>query len=214
MDRMDREEFQRAFEAVYWPGDGQDRKARLQLGAHAYAKYLIASELRPCSVVEIGVRAGYSGWALCLGAGTTPSYYGIDSLGGLHGGTTDKRAWAHAKGIVSLVAHGVTMLQASSHDVKALGPADLYHVDGDHSVEGALADVELCWAARSDRSTILVDDYDWEPMVRDAVVKFLQKTDCRWTYRPSLRGELLIASSSGAELGLAAPTEWRGGGPR
>lgn len=44
---MDRIEFQRLFESKYWPGDSQDRKTKLQLGGHAYAKYLIARRLRP-----------------------------------------------------------------------------------------------------------------------------------------------------------------------
>lgn len=211
---MDRIEFQRLFESKYWPGDSQDRKTKLQLGGHAYAKYLIARRLRPRSVVEIGVRTGYSGWALCLGADTAPSYVGIDSLEGLHGGTRDRSAWAHAESIIREVASPVRMVAASSHSLARLDQADLYHVDGDHSTAGALADIRLCSASSGEQSVVLVDDFDFEPMVAEAVEQFLQSSTCRWAYSPSLRGELLIASGSGAELGTAAPTEWHGGGPR
>lgn len=161
--------------------------------------YAIAAELAPRSIVEIGVRAGYSAFAMLCAcpharaglkdlACRVTYYLGIEAdwdeargentHGGRHG------AWRHAERL--LAPFDAQILLAASHNIRRLPAADLIYVDGDHSLTGCAADLDL--AGESMPRCILVDDYDNIPEVRTACDAFAAARAASWTARPIPNG--------------------------
>lgn len=151
-------------------------------------KYNVAALLRPRSIMEIGVRAGYSAAAF-LSACPEASYLGIDNDSGDYG------AWQGApmRAAAMLKRHWpqAEVIDLDSQQLHQLPAADLVHVDGCHSYAGCLYDLRLAGKAAR---YILVDDVDHHPRsVGRAVQDFLAETGFRSVYLPSVRGDVLIA---------------------
>ena len=129
----------------------------------------LARELRPKRICEIGVRAGYSAYAI-LSANPSATMLGIEvdrdeRVQDTHGGR--KGLYQHAESI--LASFNYQLLLANSHLLARLPRCDLVYVDGDHSFAGCLADLRL---AEHSTDRILVDDYDSIPSVREACQRF------------------------------------------
>ena len=129
----------------------------------------LARELRPKRVCEIGVRAGYSAYAI-LSARPDARMLGVEidrdeRFYNTHGGR--KGLCQHAETI--LAPFDFELLLANSHLVARLPRCDLVYVDGDHSLAGCLADLRL---AEKSSDRILVDDYDSIATVREACQRF------------------------------------------
>jgi ADP-heptose:LPS heptosyltransferase len=125
----------------------------------------LARELRPRRVCEIGVRAGYSAFAI-LSANPAAFMLGIEAdldeaTQNTHWGR--QGLYRHAEKI--LAPFDYQLLIADSHALARLPRCDLIYIDGDHTFDGCLADLRL---AERSSETILVDDYDSIPSVRQA----------------------------------------------
>jgi hypothetical protein len=166
----------------------------VQLQEYYAMKWAIARTLKARSVLEFGVRAGYSAAAF-LDAGVR-RYLGIDLNTGTDGGVT---GWVyHTMGTLPGAFPGreVTIwADRSSHDLEVLAacnqhsPFDLVHVDGDHSYDGAIQDMyAACLLGRH----VLVDDCERFGTVKRAVQDFIEATGYSVEYFPSLTGEALI----------------------
>ena len=71
--------------------------------------------------------------------------------------------------------------------------ADFYHIDGDHTTNGVIHDLDICYAAANPGATLLIDDYDHIPAVRRGVDKWLKLHDkLEHKYVKSFRGEIVI----------------------
>lgn len=154
------------------------------------SKYAIAQLLRPASILEFGVRAGYSAFAF-LSACPQARYVGIDNNSDTHGGFSG--AIEHAKSI--LTGFDVTILEQSSSDYlqSILAGGDnhlpeqsgrwpefeLVHVDGDHSMQGCLEDLHAAVHFRP--RAILVDDYFGIPEVHEACDRFATEQFTKFT---------------------------------
>jgi hypothetical protein len=152
-------------------------------------KYQIAALLQPRTLLEIGVRAGYSAAAF-LSAVPDCTYLGLDADKAVHGG------WPGApeKARATLKCHfngRADVVFVDTQQVVSLPPisVDLVHVDGDHSYGGCLHDLQLAAGAAR---WILVDDLEWLPPVRAAVTAFLDQTRHRAIELPTGRGDMLI----------------------
>jgi len=181
-----------ALKARWLPDDPDGPPERFE--SYYAIKYEVARQLHQAgrldSIVEIGVRAGYSAFAL-LSANPEARYYGID---------WDQAGWGGVRGYLDRARKtlagfpNVTLARANSQELEELPETyDLAHVDGDHSWDGAFHDLELC--ARHSFA-VLVDDYDLALSVRGATDHFLVRHAHSHTFRYQgdgmLRGQMLI----------------------
>lgn len=136
---------------------------------HQYAQmFSVAQKLQPKTILEIGVRAGYSAFTM-LSAVPGAMYYGWDADRGDYGGSTGYLDFAEQ---VLKPFPRVCLEQIDSQAERTIPPVDLAHIDGDHSYEGCYHDLELC---ATGARHILVDDYEYIRPVQAATDHWLVK---------------------------------------
>jgi len=157
-------------------------------------KARIAALLQPRSIVEIGVRAGYTAAAF-LAASPGASYLGFDMDSSLHGGWLGSCKWAEQMLTEKFPASQVEVRICNTQLVDSLptGPVDVAIVDGDHTHGGCLHDLNL--AAKCNPRWILVDDVTFDAGVCRAAKDFFGGG---WQYVlfPTVRGDLLCQRSN------------------
>ena len=127
------------------------------------------------SIMEIGVRAGYSAFVFARAAPGV-RYLGIDN--GLCDAEARRDYLAHARNLLD--GHDARWWYVDTGSLRSLpmGPDgdywSLVHVDGHHSYEGCLHDLQ-CASAVAKR--ILVDDYDVGEGIRRACADFMAKVE-------------------------------------
>lgn len=187
---------------------------------HYRGKHDLALALRPASILEIGVRYGYSAHAF-LSAVPGASYVGIDSNDPAHNAMGEPTlGWALAMLNAVLDRTGTTDGQEGPPDVtlhvvntrekdlrrlfeivdkgsifRKPGPPayaqfDLVHIDADHSYHGALDDMTKAWDVCG--RAMLVDDYAACASVHDAVDAFVRQAGATMLASPSKLGEALV----------------------
>lgn len=130
------------------------------------ALWRIAQQYKPRTVIEIGVRCGYS--ALTFGMANPPDVHILGIEGDIDEVT--RGCWLEAERKLRGEYIDIRVIVANSHDIRRLPQADLVYVDGDHSVDGCHADLLL---ACQSTSRILVDDYFVENPIATAVWRFV-----------------------------------------
>lgn len=133
--------------------------------------FSIAWVLRPRSYLEIGTRFGYSMIAVSRGAPSLERIVSCDlqSYDNPLGLPSQQIAeqnlrGAGYKGDALFIADDSRRLQSHLSEETF----DLIHVDGDHSFEGALSDIRMCFELLRPGGTMLIDDVD-QPEVWSAV---------------------------------------------
>lgn len=153
-------------------------------------KYDIAYKLQPISILEIGVRAGYSALAFLM-ACPQAEYRGLDAYNGDWGGVDGSRE--HAAKILN--RYRVWLQTVDTQTITDPIPGyEFWHIDGDHSFRGTLRDLRL--AGDSGARWILLDDYDFISDVQLAGNAFAHQNKGRYTSEPvtdgGYRGNLLL----------------------
>lgn len=148
----------------------------------------LARVLRPKRVAEIGVRFGYSLYALQSGSLKNLAIYGFDNESYI----PDCLSWARLH--LKPLAWSCELVKCDTQKLNALSllGIDIFHVDGDHTAEGADHDMKLAWPTLADNGVLLVDDVDSIPPVRAAVVDFCDQHHTEFLYLPSTRGLAVI----------------------
>ena len=152
-------------------------------------KAAIAAVLQPKSILEIGVRYGYSAAAFLHGS-PNASYLGIDSDSDSYGGRSNAIAWAR-----KILAGKPAEFLVANSQMMARFPGsvyDLIHVDGQQDGDGTYHDLEL--AVQQGRY-VLVDGYFWTATNFACINEFLMRhKDVIEFYSvvPGYAGELLI----------------------
>lgn len=187
------------------PGDPFASEPRNTLAAirRGYAfKYhaaalIQAQQERPLSILEIGVRAGYSAAAF-LAASPAAVYVGLDADNAEHGGERGYSDWARLMLCEKFPDASIDIRRCDTRrDPWPVPPGrgeasrrfDLVHVDGDHSETGCLDDLTR---AMHLARWILVDDLDHLPDVLRATAQFLFHQRCEFIRCATFRGDCLI----------------------
>jgi hypothetical protein len=165
-------------------------------------KAKIAAFVAPQHVVELGVRAGYSAWAIMTACHAT--YIGYDAYNGQHGGGTMRdrfKEWAEY--ILSSLSIQHTIIVQNTQHMKDLPSAEFYHIDADHTKSGVIHDIDLCFSAAPVGACILIDDYDFIPDVRSGIDLWRSThTNSFAAYVHTYRGDIIIIK------GKTTPPSW------
>jgi SAM-dependent methyltransferase len=151
-------------------------------------KWAIARVLQPRSILEIGVRFGYSA-ATFLNACPGATYLGIDNDSETYGGHKGAIQWARQ--ITS--GADVEYLIADSQQLAEFpgGMYDLIHIDGQQDGVGSINDLRK---ALGRAKYILVDGFFW---TRE---NFLHVSEFLWRYRDVLESIVVIPGYAGELL--------------
>lgn len=155
-------------------------------------KYAIAMLVRPKSILEVGVRFGYSARAF-LSAGDSNIYVGLDidePSWGPYSGVP--REWAQEQLRVAFPAVNIVTYKTNTQtdaDAFVFGGTkfELVHIDADHSYQGALNDMQRFWPFTE--RVMVVDDF---VEVQDAVKTFMAMQPGIMLSVTSLRSSALI----------------------
>ena len=162
-------------------------------------KYKLCEQFQPDVIAEIGVRAGYSAWTF-LQARPEAQYTGFDANNGTHGGQGGEQGqykqWAES----ILKDYNATLVDIDTQKTDTLNikDVDMFHVDGDHTVEGVMHDLDIVFPCVKVGGVIIVDDIKNIPDVKKGcelwIEKMAGKVDTK--YVESLRGELIITKTA------------------
>jgi 2-polyprenyl-3-methyl-5-hydroxy-6-metoxy-1,4-benzoquinol methylase len=152
-------------------------------------KYAICKVINPQSILEVGVRYGYSAITF-LNASPDASYLGIDNDTNSFGGTKGAIEWA--KKITA--EYKTNFLIADTQEMTKFPGEfyDLIHIDGQQDGDGTFHDLEL---ALHKGQWILLDGYFWSRENMLSATYFLEKYKQFIEYAiiiPSYAGDLLI----------------------
>lgn len=152
-------------------------------------KWAIAAVLQPQTILEIGVRYGYSARAF-LEAVPGAKFVGIDLDSDRFGGVRGAVDWARE----NLRDYDCELIVADSQSMDRLPGEryDLIHVDGQQDGDGSFRDLEL---ALLQGRYVLVDGYHWTQTNYLAVNDFLLQNRDRLDWYaaiPGYAGELLL----------------------
>jgi hypothetical protein len=157
-------------------------------------KHSICNALKPSSILEIGVRYGYSAHAF-LFTNISARYMGVDlddaSVNSMGEPTVD---WAFAM-LKRTISHDLQLMSlkvdTQNNDISGvLSPYEFVHIDACHTYAGALRDMTIGWKLAT--RAMLVDDYMGSPPVHDAVIAFRKLTGAVMLSTPSGTGEALF----------------------
>lgn len=161
------------------------------LGVNYYDWYFAAGRaFKPKQIGEIGVRYGYSLYSMAAGAANSMILLaGWDNES--YGGDDDclRIAYENLKPYSAMVYH------VNTQDTDSIAhPAhfDLFHVDGDHSTEGAMHDLYLAWHATKPGGVILADDYFHTPSTRHGIDLFVERKGIKAEIIPTYGGMAVI----------------------
>ena len=131
----------------------------------------LAYKYAPRNILEIGVRYGYSGIAICQGAreaGRRYIYYtGMDWEGvAYRSNGVAKENFLRFEPEINVLIHFInTQIEVWPESVTA----DRFHfinVDGDHSFEGAMHDMRGCWPLLAPGGIMTLDDCAGQEVLR------------------------------------------------
>ena len=171
-----------------------------------YAWYrAIGVAKQPQRILELGVRYGYSLLAMGAGSAKLEKIFGVDSE--YDGIPSNAIAFSALKkafpgiGISLLKEDTVNMRReivyfATTEYGRPQPPYDIVHVDGNHSPEGLISELEIAESCIAADGWILVDDVDTHHVFK-AAVEFTVMHEKNSLVIPTFHGMLLINMGSG-----------------
>lgn len=150
--------------------------------------YAIGKFLQPKTFLEIGVRFGFSFLPLMIGSQKLEYCVGWDNEEYGNNKYAIENIKQYYKGNAKF-----EILTVDSHDfVKLPMFFDIVSIDGDHTYNGKILDLEL---TLGNSKYVIIDDYDYHRDVRNATDFFIEKYEDKILschYFKSFRGTLLI----------------------
>jgi predicted O-methyltransferase YrrM len=128
----------------------------------------LASLMRPSSLLEIGVRLGFSLIAVFRGHPALSRIVGIDTEWAIPRSqrlAAENLTAAGFAGKVDLLVGQRDVL----HEVPAKDTFDMVHIDGHHSADPVEADIRAAWPRLSPGGVLIADDTTYVPDVRTGI---------------------------------------------
>lgn len=195
---LDRLEFLELFREQVLASWDPYRDYLVRYGPNLYFKHELACLLNPTWIVEIGVRTGYSMWAMMVSCMNT-HYYGIDCWEPVEGvpeesAVMQERYFEYAGKLAALVgSHQINFKMGDSQAESFSVPhADLYHIDGAHGTGPCYTDIVHCLQAANEGALIVVHDYN-DPSIRSAVTNAVRDHGLEMTYVCSEWGDAILS---------------------
>ena len=137
---------------------------------------ILTSNMERVRMLEIGVRTGYQGvvFAKACEHKTVAFFTGLDPNiyleNGLSlAGESLKILRNNCTNFDFVLYEGYSWEQSIQRSLLHSGPYDIIHIDGDHSLQGKLVDLELSRRLLAHDGIVLVDDYDHHVIIKDAI---------------------------------------------
>ena len=148
----------------------------------------LASIRKPLSVLEVGVRLGYSLISMFRGYPGILRIVGIDVQADVE--DSQRKAGENIRGAgyfgdLQLPIADSKWIKALARDIHF----NLIHIDGNHSSEGVQADINMAWPRLVPGGMLIADDTEYAPSVREGIeamkpsIKNLGKNFYFQTYR-------------------------------
>lgn len=152
---------------------------------------------KPERVLEIGCRYGYSSLAMIWGSDSITDLAIVDN--GSYGVPLSTAVATIQKGAgreVRIIPLEVSSQELSRVSFAEIDTFDLIHIDGDHSEEGLLHDLCICFPALSPDGVIVVDDVIYHPELLPVAHQFARDNGLGSELVPNFRGHLLLTRGS------------------
>lgn len=178
---------------LFHPDDAYMKDRQNDWYEYYRCKWYYAELSRAKSILEIGVRLGYSAYAF-MSSLHCESYTGWDIQEPIDGGMDfDTFPWVEEK-IFSKFPRVKASLKVmnTQKDDWGIEKFDLIHVDGDHSFAGTLSDCVKAYGILNDGGLMVVDDYIFIDSVKKAIDVFIDEKDLIKIVGYSKRGDALI----------------------
>lgn len=146
------------------------------------------------SYLEVGVRDGCSLWVVLEANPRIMRLALADDWGTTHGGT-GRGSHEHVAALLRNIGWPGRVLWLDGRSQETLPELsmrvptptfDLVHIDGDHSYDGALADLRNCWPLTT--AAMIVHDVDLVADVRRAVEQFSAESWLVWSHHTGGHG--------------------------
>lgn len=176
----------------------------LENGKYYSYYYLFSKHVKPKVIAEIGTRLGYSLISLIKGSqGSVEKIYSYDLEEYIHG--SSERAKANIERETGFT--NAEFFRCNTQEIDDLhldNVVDVFNVDGDHTKNGALHDLEMAYKTTKSGGYILFDDIigsvdengagvrSWGDDLRDAGIEFCTKYNLQFVFLPTLRGLMII----------------------
>jgi len=134
----------------------------------------LAFLVKPMSVLEIGVRLGYSLISMFRGYDGILKIVGVD----LQADVEDSQRKARENLVAVGYKKELELPVVGSRWIKSFGSNvhfNLVHVDGDHSREGAREDIRMAWPKVAPGGILVADDAEYAPGVKEGVEEIKPK---------------------------------------
>jgi len=171
----------------------------------------VGRALQPSTILEIGTRVGHSLISLAIDNPRLRSIAWIDNESYVAG--------SNAKAAANIAAslrkfrpdwNLPKMMWSASHELAPVyGLFELCHIDGDHSYEGKIRDLDFC--AGLSPNWLLVDDYAYHEPVHKAVTDWCLDRGQRLFSIPTFRGLAFIPLYGPLEFGTLKLLTLEGG---
>ena len=155
--------------------------------------WAVGAMIKPESVLELGVRYGYSAVALLRGLLATAGscdipYIGVDSeCDGIPSNAIAAKnlRWLNPQAAILKYSTADPELNSTIQSVRGRGlPFDLIHIDGDHSEAGIINELAIAKIWSTGNTIILVDDCNTDH-INKAVTDFCCESGRMVTYLPT-----------------------------
>ncbi len=169
-----------------------DKKRSIATSEYYNFYYSYANSWKPKSILEIGVRRGYSAVSMLIGSGDClQRFVGIDSEVDLP--SSSKFAQDILRSHTNAEIKLINIDTQNSYIPDEIGIFDLIHIDADHTFHGCINDVLLALSLSKPGTKIVVDDCLYAP-VRAAVevIAKIYDIDLELKYVTNFRGHGLI----------------------